>query len=111
MNRVAHACDTGRVSHGQISARLQRHLGNDFDLPTDVHKESAIGNLQHLDAVDVFDGVDNRVFVFAGDGVNGDVADDVVATDADDIDGANVAAGFANRRGNFTEGAGARRKF
>src|SRR6185503_691203 len=101
MNCFADARDAWRVSHRQIGASFQREFGNDFDLPADVHEESAIGNLQHLDAVDVVDSVDDLVFVLAGDGVNGDVADDVIAPDADDVNRTNVAAGLANGRRNF----------
>ncbi len=68
-----------------------------------MHEERAIGNLQNFDAFDRFNRADNRVFVIAGNGVDGDVTNDVIACDADNIDRANVAAGFANRRSDFAE--------
>src|ERR1044072_3051341 len=106
MNCFTDARDAGRVSHRQIGTCLQRKFGNDFNLPADVHEEGAIGDLQHFDAVDVFNGVNNRVFVFAGEGVDGDVANDVIAAHADDVDRANVAAGFTDRGCYFAECAG-----
>ena len=48
--------------------------------------------------------------VFTGDGVDGDVANDEVAADTDDVDRSDVAAGAADRGGYFTESAGASRK-
>ena len=42
----------GCVGHREVVARLQRHLGRDLELPTEVHEEGAVGDVQHLDAVE-----------------------------------------------------------
>src|SRR4029079_7725407 len=107
----AHARHAGRVGHRQIGAGLQRHLGDDFDLAAKVHEESAIGNLQDLDAIDGFDRVDDLVFMFAGNGVDGDVANDVVPANTHDIDSPDVASGLTDGGGDFAKGSGARGEF
>src|ERR1041384_2536942 len=111
MDGFANSSYTGRVSHRQIRACFQRHLGNDFDLAAQVHQEGAIGNVQHFDAVNVVKSGDNLVFMFAGKCVDGDVAHNVIARDADNINRADVSTGAADGGGDFAESAGARREF
>jgi len=57
-----------------------------------VHQESAVRDVDDLDAVDTFDSIDDLLFMFTGDSVYGDVANDVVTANTNNIDSANVAA-------------------
>ncbi len=54
----------------------------------------------------MFDSLDDLLAVLAGSGTDCDIANDKVVADVDDIDGANVAAGAANRHRQLTKRAG-----
>src|SRR5688500_5553318 len=109
MNRFADTRDTGRVSHGEIGAGLQRHFGNDFDLAAEMHEESQIGNIDHFNAVDVSDGIDDLFAVLTGNRADGNVANDVIRAGADDVYGADVAAGFSDSSRDSAKASGERR--
>ena len=51
VDRLAYPCDTGCVRHGKIVARLDGHLGCDFNLAAQMHQESAVGYTHNLDAL------------------------------------------------------------
>jgi hypothetical protein len=50
-----------------------------------VHQESAVGDVNQLDAVYGAHGRDDLLAVLAGRGVDADVADDRIAADADNV--------------------------
>src|SRR6185295_11010212 len=101
-DRVADTSDTGRVGHRKIGTSLQRHFRDHFDLAAEVHQERRIRDLQQLDAINIFNSLDDLIAVLTGDTADGDIADDVVVADGDDVDSADVAAGAADCSGQFT---------
>jgi hypothetical protein len=68
-----------------------------------MHEEDAVGDVDDLDAVHGAGGPDDLLPVLGRAGVDGDVADDLVAADADDVDGADVAAGPPDGDGQLAE--------
>src|SRR5882672_10847638 len=104
-NRFADTRDARSVSHRKIGASLQGHLRHHFDLATNVHEEGAIRDLQDLDASDSFNSLDDLVFVFTGNGVDGDIANDVVAANTHNVYRTDVAPRPANRGRDFAERA------
>ena len=46
------ARDARRVGHREVVARVDRHLRLDFDLAAEVQQEGAVGDVQHLDALE-----------------------------------------------------------
>src|SRR5688572_16602001 len=109
MNRFADARDTGRVSHGEIGPRFQRHFGNDFDLAAEMHEESQVGNIDDFNAVDVSDGIDNLFAVLTGNRADGNVANDVIRTGTDDVYRSYIAAGFSDGCRDSAKASGVRR--
>src|SRR4029079_8227171 len=51
-DRLAHACDTGRVGHREVVTGLERDPRYDLELPTEVQEERPVGDVLDLDPVD-----------------------------------------------------------
>ena len=68
--------------------------------------ERAVGGPQHVHARQRVDALDDVAGVFGVAAVDAEVADDVVAARLVDVDGPNVTAGLADRRGDGAEDAG-----
>jgi len=67
--------------------------------------------VNHLDAFNVIDGLDDFLSVFAGCCVDGNVADCVMVADSDDINRPDVSTDTAYGGRQLAERAGAARKF
>ena len=105
-DREADARYARRVGHREVVARLQRVLVVLLDLAAHVQQERAVGRVDHLRAVDRFDRGDDLLPVVAAGGVHDDVAQAVLAVGLDEVDGADHAAGVADRSGDLPEDAG-----
>ena len=68
-----------------------------------MHQKSPVRNVYDLDAVDIIDGFDDLFVVVFAAGVDRDIANQKILSDADDIDALDVAASFADRCGYFAE--------
>ena len=75
-----------------------------------MHKKSAVRDVDYLDTLNTLYSVDDCLFMFTGDCIDGNVANNVVAAHTNNIDSPNVAPRLANRGGNFAERAGTSRK-
>src|SRR5687768_262 len=106
MDGHAHAGHARRVGHRQIVARLDRGLALDLDLAAEVHEEGAIGHVHDLHAFDGAQPLDDLLAVPLVAGLERQVARDRGLADGDDVDGADVAAALADRRGDLAEHAG-----
>src|SRR4029077_5283158 len=85
-----------RVGHGQVVAVLHRNLALDLDLPAEVHEEGPVGHVDDTHAGDRADAVDDLLAMAVVAGLEGDVAGHRALADLDQVDGADVAAGFAD---------------
>ena len=101
----ADAGDTRRVGHGQVVTRLQGHLVADLDLSAEMHEEGPVRDAHDPDAVDAAAGGDDGLAVQLVARVDGEVADDDVLDQLDEIDGPDVAAGLADGRREAAEHA------
>src|SRR2546425_821852 len=102
----ADARDARRVGHGEVVAGLDAHLPAHLDLPAQVHEERAVRDVDDLHALDRADPVHDLLAVGLVARLERDVARDRRLADDDQIDGADVAAGLTDRRGDPTEHAG-----
>ena len=107
VDRHADARDARRVGHREVVARLERLLVALLDLAADVHAQGAVGGVDHRRAVDGVDRLDDLAAVLVARGVDGDVAQRVAALERDEVDGADRAAGVADRARDLAEHAGA----
>ena len=96
-DRLGDARDARRVRHREIVAILDRGTGDHFDLPAQVHQEGSVGDVQHLDAVDVLDRGDDVVEMCRVGAHDRDVTHLRHSFDAHDVDRAERGAGFADR--------------
>ncbi len=103
VNGLADARDSGRVGHRRSARVFKGTLETTSILPPKVHEERRIRNLQQFDTVDILHCFDDLFTVFTRGRADGDVADDVIVADRDDIDRADVAARTANRHRQFTK--------
>jgi len=103
MDGHAHAGHPGVYAIGQVVARLDRDLALDLDLAAEVHEERAVRDVDDLDAPDRLQALDHLLPVPLVARLEGEVTDDRLLTDFDQIDRADVAAGLADRGGNFTQ--------
>src|SRR5437773_1747824 len=95
-----------RVGHGQVVAGLDAHLAPHLDLPAQVHEERAVRHVDDLHALHRTDPVDDLLAVPFVARLEGDVARDRGLADDDQVDGADVTAGLADRRGDPAEHPG-----
>src|SRR5262249_23142876 len=95
----------GRVDHAQVVATFDGEAAVDLDLAPEVHQEGAIGDVQHVHPFERADTADDGVGVRLVARGDGEVAHHLAAADANDIDGADVAALLADRGGQTSEGA------
>jgi hypothetical protein len=95
---AADARDARRVGHREVVARLQRHLRDDLELAAEVEQEGAVGDVLDLDPVEGAHRLDDAGEVRFIVGEHGDVADLLAALDPDEVDRAEQAAGFGDRR-------------
>jgi hypothetical protein len=102
----ADARDPGRVRHREIVAGLQRVLVALLDLAADVHPQRAVGRVDHLRALDRVDRGHDRAAVLVARRVDGDVPERVAALERHEVDGADRAAGVADRARDLAEHAG-----
>src|SRR5437899_963855 len=102
----ADARDARRVGHGEVVAGLDAHLPAHLDLPAQVHEERAVRDVDDLHALDRADPVHDLLAVRLVARLERDVARDRRLADDDQVDGADVAAALADRRGDPTEHAG-----
>ena len=96
-DRAADARDAGRVGHREVVAGAQRLLVALLDLAAEVHQERAVGAVDDLRALDGVDRVGDRAPVLLVGGVDDDVAQQVLALERDQVDGADRAARVADR--------------
>src|SRR5687767_3268208 len=75
-----------------------------------MHEERWIRNLHQLDAVNVFDCFDDLFTMSTGGGADGNVANDVIVADCDDVDGSDVTTGAANCHRHLAKCSGTRRE-
>src|SRR5436190_900227 len=68
-----------------------------------MHQEGAVAHIYDLDAVNVLERRNNFLVLRFARGVDGDVADQKILPDADDIDPLNIATGLADRSRHLTE--------
>ena len=97
VDRLRHACDARRVGHREVVAGLDRHGAVHADLAPQVQLERPVGDRLDADAVDLLDRPHDRLAVRRVDARHGDVADDVRALDAHEVDRAEDAALVADR--------------
>ena len=65
----------------------------DLDLTAEMHQERSVGNANNLDPVDVVERRDDLLVVRLARGVHGDIPDQKILADADDVDAFDIAAG------------------
>jgi hypothetical protein len=106
MNRHAHARDAGRVCHGQVVTRLHRDLAHHLDLAAEVHEEGAVGDVQHRDAFDGAQALDDLLAVTLVARIEAEVTGNGALADFHEVDGADVAAALADRGRDLAEHAG-----
>src|SRR3989441_2325300 len=94
------------VGHGEVVTGLDAHLAPDLDLPAQVHEERPVRHVDDLHPLHRTDRVDDLLAVRLVARLEGDVARDRGLADDDQVDGADIAAGFADRRGDPTEHPG-----
>ena len=82
----------GRVGHREVVARLERLLVVLLDLAADVQQEGAVGGVDDAHAVDGVDRGRDRLPLLGVGGVDGDVAQQLVLGDLDEVDRADDAA-------------------
>ena len=99
VNCFADARHARRVSHREIGAIFQRHLGDNFDLAAEVHEERAVRDIDYFNAIDVSDCLYDLLAVFAGNCADGYVARDEIVGDADNVDRADIATRAADCAG------------
>ena len=104
-DRQADARHAGRVDHREVVTGLQRVLVALFDLAADVQQERSVGGVDHLGAGERVDRRDDLLPVVSAGGVHNDVAQAVAAVDLHQVDGADDAAGLADRAGQQPEHA------
>src|SRR3989454_2760315 len=97
---------TRRVGNGEVVTGLDAHLAPDLDLPAQVHEERTVRHVDDLHPLHRTDRVDDLLAVRLVARLEGDVARDRGLADDDQVDGADIAAGFADRRGDPTEHPG-----
>ena len=107
LDRHAHAGHTGRVGHGEIVARPDRHLAAHLDLATEMHEEGAIRDVGDLDAGQTAEAVDDALAVLAVPRLDGDVAEDTIARHLDQVHRADITAGLADDHGDAPQHPGA----
>ena len=107
VDRHADARDARRVGHREVVAGLERVLVVLLDLAADVHPQRAVGGVDHRRAVDASTAATICAAVLVAGGVDGDVAQRVAALERDEVDGADRAAGVADRARDLAEHAGA----
>ena len=93
----------GRVHHRQVVARPDRVSRRHLDLAAEVREKRAVRVFEHLDAGHARHTLDELLGVVGVGGEHGDVADDPVALDTNDVERADVAAEAADRRGELAE--------
>jgi hypothetical protein len=106
MDRCGNPGHTGGVCHGQIGAGLQRQLAADFNLAALMGHECAVGHVDDANAVYFSDIRDDPLLHVVIACRDGHVPDNAVVPEADDVDGADVAARFADGGGDPAEHAG-----
>ena len=105
MNRAADAGDAGRVRHRQVVACAQGVLVVQLDLAAGVHRERAVGRVEHARALDRVDGGGQPRPVARIGGLDDEVADGVVADDLNEVDGPDRPAHFTDRARDLAEHA------
>ena len=105
VDRHADARDARGVGHREVVAGLERVLVVLLDLAADVHAQRAVGGVDHRRAVDAVDRGDDLAAVLVAGGVDRDVAQRVAALERDEVDGADRAAGVADRARDLAEHA------
>src|SRR6266540_6762022 len=104
-NSQTDAGDAGRVRHGQIVAGADRDLVPDLDLPPQMQQECPVRNVGDVGAGQPSQPVDDLLAVVAVAGLDRDVPDDAIPLGLDEIHGADVTTGLADRRGDAPEHA------
>ena len=88
-DRHADARDARRVGHREVVARLERLLVVLLDLAPDVQQEGAVGGVDDAHALDGVDRGGDRLPLLVVGGVDGDVAQQLVLGDLDEVDRAD----------------------
>ncbi len=97
VDRLRHARDARRVGHREVVAGLDRHGAVHADLAPQVQLKRPVGDGLDADAVDLLDRPHHRLAVRGVDARHRDVADDLPALDAHEVDRAEDAALVADR--------------
>ena len=107
LDRRADPGHARRVGHRQVVAVVDRHAGEDLDLAALVHLEGAVGDLEHLDAVEGRAPTPTTCSMCSSDEqLTMHVLVEVGAPDVEAADGGDVAAGLADGGGEAAERAG-----
>src|SRR5437016_5700122 len=106
MDGHAHAGHARRVRHGKIVAGLDGDLAVDLDLAAEMHKEGAVRDVLHRHPVHGLDGGRDPLAMPFVARVAADVARDELRARLHQIDGADIATGLADRRGDLAEHPG-----
>src|SRR5206468_3745511 len=95
--READSSNTRGVRHREVIPRPDRHLVADFDLPAQVHEKRPVGYRADPDAGHAPQPGDDLLRVDTVTRLDGDVALGPLSRGLDQVDGADISAGVADR--------------
>ena len=94
------------VDHREVIPGADRYLAPDLDLPAQVHEEGAVRGVDDPYPSQMLETIDNLLTMDAVARVDRDVPQDAVSGGLHQVDGADVAAGGADRHRDATQHPG-----